>query len=95
MFHPEKLSHQKRLHIFFSSYFDYLITVDPHLHRYNSLEEIYSIPITVVNAAPLISQWIHSHVKNPLLIGPDSESAHGVQEIAGNLPFVVLSKVRL
>ena len=94
VFHPGEALTSKTFAHLLSSYFDYLITVDPHLHRYNSLEEIYSIPITVVNAAPLISQWIHSHVKNPFLIGPDSESAQWVQEIAGNLPFVVLSKVR-
>jgi len=77
-----------------SSYFDYLITVDPHLHRYRSLDEIYSIPTIVVKAAPLLSEWIHKNVGNPFLIGPDEESTQWVKEIAKKLPYIVLSKVR-
>jgi ribose-phosphate pyrophosphokinase len=36
-----------------SSAVDALITVDPHLHRYHSLDEIYRIPARVVASAPL------------------------------------------
>lgn len=32
---------------------DWIITVDPHLHRYHALSDIYAIPSQVVNAAPL------------------------------------------
>ena len=32
---------------FLSSAFDWLVTVDPHLHRHKSLDEIYSIPTRV------------------------------------------------
>ena len=41
-----------------SAHFDWLITVDPHLHRYHNLAEIYSIPTAVVHAAPLLADWI-------------------------------------
>jgi ribose-phosphate pyrophosphokinase len=77
-----------------STYFDYLITVDPHLHRYRNLSEIYSIPTTVVKAAPLLSEWIYKNVENPFLIGPDGESAQWVKDIAKDTPYIVLSKVR-
>lgn len=77
-----------------SGHFDSLLTVDPHLHRYKALSEIYTIPTTVVHAAPLISRWIRENVKNPLLIGPDEESRQWVQSIAGELPFLVLKKER-
>ncbi|HUX78660.1 MAG TPA: ribose-phosphate pyrophosphokinase [Alphaproteobacteria bacterium] len=94
VFHPGEALTSKTFAHLLSTYFDYLITVDPHLHRYHSLSEIYSIPTMVVHAAPLISQWIHSHVKNPFLIGPDIESAQWVAMVAGTSPFIVLDKVR-
>ncbi len=79
-----------------SSAFDYLVTVDPHLHRYDSLDEIYSIPSRVVQAAPLIAQWIQQRVDQPLLIGPDSESEQWVSQVAAlaGAPFQVLQKER-
>ncbi len=77
-----------------SSHFDYLITVDPHLHRYHYLDEIYSIPTYVVKAAPLISQWIHTHIQDPFIIGPDEESGQWIKEIAKDFSYCVLSKKR-
>jgi ribose-phosphate pyrophosphokinase len=65
-----------------SQAFDWLVTVDPHLHRYDSLDEIYTIPSTVVPAAPAIARWVSSHVKEPVLIGPDAESHQWVDEVA-------------
>ena len=79
-----------------SNAFDWLVTVDPHLHRYGSLADIYRIPTRVVHAAPLISQWIRAHVPNPLIIGPDSESEQWVSAVArvAGAPYAVLEKVR-
>ena len=79
-----------------SDAFDWLVTVDPHLHRYGSLGEIYTIPTRVVHAAPLISEWIKANVANPLIIGPDSESEQWVAAVArdAGAPFAVLEKVR-
>jgi len=79
-----------------SEAFDWLVTVDPHLHRYGSLGEIYTITTRVVHAAPLISQWIKSNVTNPLIIGPDSESEQWVSAVArdAGAPYSVLEKVR-
>ncbi len=77
-----------------SAYFDELITIDPHLHRYHTLSKIYSIPTTVLHAAPLISQWIHKNVQNPFVMGPDAESVQWVKEVANDFPFIVLNKVR-
>ena len=79
-----------------SNAFDWLVSVDPHLHRYGSLSEIYRIPTSVVHAAPLISEWIREHVTNPLIIGPDSESEQWVSVVAkdAGVPYSVLEKVR-
>lgn len=76
--------------------FDWLVTVDPHLHRYSSLGEIYSIPTRVVHAAPLMAKWIKENVSNPLVIGPDSESEQWVSAVAqdAGAPYAVLEKVR-
>jgi ribose-phosphate pyrophosphokinase len=75
---------------------DWLVTVDPHLHRYRSLAEVYSIPTASLHAAPLLSDWIRSHVENPILVGPDAESAQWVAAVAADAgaPFLVLEKVR-
>lgn len=75
---------------------DWLVTVDPHLHRYHSLAEIYSIPAQVVHAAPLMSQWIRQNVNAPFVIGPDSESEQWVKAVAqdAGAPHAVLEKQR-
>lgn len=79
-----------------SQYFDDLVTVDPHLHRYNRLSEVYPIPSQVLHAAPLIGRWVSVHVANPLIVGPDDESRQWASEIASasDAPFTVLEKLR-
>lgn len=79
-----------------SSQFDALTTVDPHLHRISALSDIYSIPARTVHAAKLLGSWIAANVDNPVLIGPDSESAQWVAAAASaaQCQHVLLSKVR-
>lgn len=79
-----------------SRYFDWIVTVDPHLHRWKSLGEIYSVPSTVVRAAPLLAEWIRTNVSSPILIGPDSESEQWVSAVArlAGADHLVLDKVR-
>jgi ribose-phosphate pyrophosphokinase len=81
---------------FLSTSFDWLVTVDPHLHRLGSLDEIFSVPAISISAMPAVSDWIRTHVENPVLIGPDRESAQWAQRVAVSLdvPWVVLDKVR-
>ena len=75
---------------------DWLVTVDPHLHRIRSLDDHFRIPATLVTAAPSIATWIRREVSRPLLIGPDSESAQWVADVAyaAHAPYEVLHKVR-
>jgi ribose-phosphate pyrophosphokinase len=79
-----------------SQHLDALVTVDPHLHRYASLDEIYSIPTFVAHSAPLLAAWIEREVDRPLLIGPDSESAQWVADVAerAGAPHVISAKIR-
>lgn len=81
-----------------SQCFDSLVTVDPHLHRRRDLSEIFTVPTRVEHAAPLLADWIRTHVENPLVIGPDVESEQwvaAVAERAGGAPYAVSSKTRL
>jgi len=79
-----------------SSHIDWLLTVDAHLHRYASLQEIYSIDARNLSAAQPLAQWIGEHVQQPLLVGPDEESAQWVSAAAARLdcPWRVLEKQR-
>ncbi|MDP9927953.1 ribose-phosphate pyrophosphokinase [Variovorax paradoxus] len=75
---------------------DWLVTVDPHLHRITDLSQVFSIPSRAVHAAGSVAEWIGAHVHDPLLIGPDEESAQWVGAVAehAHAPFVVLRKTR-
>jgi len=79
-----------------SRHFDWLVTVDPHLHRLNALSAIYKIPARAVHAAPLISEWIEREIETPVVIGPDAESAQWAAEVAedAHAPFAILEKTR-
>ena len=79
-----------------SGFAETLTTVDPHLHRRKSLNEIYSVPAKLIHAASHISNWIRANIKKPVLIGPDSESEQWVSKVAeeAGAPFTVLEKVR-
>ena len=79
-----------------SSSVDWIVTVDPHLHRRTSMSEIYSIPVGVCHAAPKLSAWIREYTPNALIIGPDVESEQWVGAVAADagMPFVTLEKIR-
>lgn len=76
--------------------FDWLITVDPHLHRYHSLDEIYRIPNSALHAKDLLSVWIKNNLPNAYLIGPDEESEQWVKAVAykADAMFSVAQKQR-
>lgn len=79
-----------------SAHIDWLVTVDPHLHRYHSLDEIYRVPSRVVQGAPALAEWLKTKTEL-LLVGPDAESQQWVSGIASysGHPFVIGSKQRL
>ena len=79
-----------------SAHFDWLVTVDPHLHRIDRLDAVYGCATHVVRAAPAIADWIRSHVKAPIIIGPDMESEQWVAAIAAlaGVPYTTLHKTR-
>lgn len=95
-FHPGEAITSAYFADMVSSHFDWLVTVDPHLHRRTSLSEIYKIPARALHAAPLLAEWVKAEVAQPLLIGPDSESQQWVDAIAQMVgaPSIVLEKIR-
>jgi len=73
-----------------------LVTIDPHLHRYHSLDEIYSVPSIVLSSNRLIANWVKQHIESPLIIGPDSESEQWAADTANMIdcPYIILQKER-
>ena len=76
---------------------DWLVTVDPHLHRIAAADRIFTMPVEVVHAAPIMAAWIRAEVWNPMLIGPDGESMQWVGSLAELLqvPYAILTKHRV
>jgi ribose-phosphate pyrophosphokinase len=79
-----------------SQQFDWLLTVDPHLHRIHALSEVYTLPATALSAVQPIAQWLRGKVQKPLIIGPDGESEQWASRVAqaAGCPYEVLSKER-
>jgi ribose-phosphate pyrophosphokinase len=79
-----------------SASFDWVATIDPHLHRRTSMSEIYSIPALVGHAAPVLTDYIKHHTDGAFLIGPDEESEQWVAAVASaaGVPHVTLRKER-
>lgn len=81
-FKPGEGAASKHMARFLSGSFDWLVTVDPHLHRHHSLDEIYSVPAKVVQSAPMIAAWIRENVTRPVIVGPDAESEQWAAKVA-------------
>lgn len=95
-FHPGEAISAKLFARYLEETVDWLVAVDPHLHRIPSLEAHFRIPATSVASAPLLAEWIRREVVRPLLIGPDSESGQWVADVArkAHAPYEVLHKTR-
>ena len=95
-FHPGETVSAVHVSGWIARHLDWLVTVDPHLHRITDLAQVYSIPTRVIHAAPDVAAWVQANVRQPLLVGPDEESVQWVREVArgADAPFVVLTKER-
>lgn len=81
---------------FLGESFDWLVSVDPHLHRIRRLEDVFPMPAMRAVSAPLLASWIETNLPDAVLLGPDSESQQWVAEVArlAGRPYEVLRKVR-
>lgn len=96
-FHPGEAISQRIVGRFLADLFNTVITVDPHLHRAATLQE--AVPVAraiVLSGASLLSDLIAARRQNPLLVGPDEESAQWVALAASRHGFehTVCRKVR-
>lgn len=96
-FHTGEAVSQKIIGQYLADLFDKLITVDPHLHRVHTLHEATPCKqaLSLSSARPL-GEFLASHNKQYLLLGPDEESQQWVSAIAetGGFPYAVASKTR-
>lgn len=96
-FSPGESVSQQIVGHFLAGLFDALITVDPHLHRVASLQD--AVPVAnaiVLSGAAALSDLIAGRRQQPLLIGPDEESAQWLALAASHHGFehAVCHKIR-
>ncbi len=95
-FRPGEVVSAKVFARLISERFDGLVTIDPHLHRFDTLNALYDIPSQSLSATSEMARWIDQNTASPIIIGPDSESEQWVGKIARALsaPQTTLRKVR-
>lgn len=95
-FHPGEPVSARIFGALLGRYFDALVTVDPHLHRLQGLHEVFPHASACLHATSLLADWIRANVAQPLLVGPDGESAQWVSEVATQVdaPWICMSKRR-
>ncbi len=82
-FNPGEAVSQRHVGRALAGWFDAVVTVDPHLHRIASLDEVLPGRRGVaLSAAPLLGAWAARHARSPLLLGPDEEAAPWVERAA-------------
>lgn len=97
-FNPGEAVSQRIIGEFLSELFDAVLTVDPHLHRIERLDEVMlRTQAIALSARQPISDFLGRQVPEAVLVGPDAESAQWVQAIAQTcaLPHAVFIKRRL
>jgi len=65
-----------------ASEFDALLTLEPHLHRLESLREFFPGTRSVLPSAPVFIDWLRRAPRPLVLVGPDEESEPWVRAIA-------------
>ncbi|MCP4488409.1 MAG: ribose-phosphate diphosphokinase [Gammaproteobacteria bacterium] len=96
-FNPGEAVSQTIIGHYLAELFDNLITVDPHLHRIDHLGQ--AVPATKavsLTATNMMADFLQDHVVDPVLVGPDSESAQWVSAVAksNSWEYVVCEKGR-
>lgn len=82
-FNPGEAVSQRHLGAALAQWFDALVTVDPHLHRVGTLDEVVPGRRGVaVSAAPLLGCFVAGRVPDALLLAPDEEAGQWVRAAA-------------
>jgi len=96
-FHAGEAVSQQIIGKLLADNFDAVITVDPHLHRIECLQQAIPLQHAMsLTAATPMAEFLSQRFERPLLIGPDDESRQWVETIASNhgLDFTVGTKER-
>jgi ribose-phosphate pyrophosphokinase len=82
-FQPGEAVSQRHIGQALAGWFDKVITVDPHLHRVATMDEVLpGRQGLALSAAPLLGAWAARHARRPILLGPDEEAAPWVRNAA-------------
>jgi ribose-phosphate pyrophosphokinase len=96
-FHPGEAVSQQIIGEFLAGLFDKIVTVDPHLHRIERLDQaIHGREAIALGSAGVMGEFLAAHTQQPLLLGPDEESEQWVRAIAepAGLDWAVARKQR-
>jgi ribose-phosphate pyrophosphokinase len=96
-FTPGEVVSQRHLGRLLAQVFELVITVDPHLHRVSSMDEVVPGRRGVaLTASPLLGAWVAAQVPGALLVAPDEEAEQWVAAAARGqgLDFLVSTKRR-
>ncbi len=97
-FIPGEVVSQRHIGRLLATAFDAVITVDPHLHRVTTLDEVLPGRRGVaLSAAELLGGWIAAQVPGAVLLAPDEEAGQWVRAAAAahGLDHAVCRKTRL
>jgi len=96
-FTPGEVVSQRHLGRLLAEVFELVITVDPHLHRVATMDEVVPGRRGVaLTASALLGAWVAAQVPGALLVAPDEEAEQWVAAAARGqgLDFLVSTKQR-
>jgi ribose-phosphate pyrophosphokinase len=96
-FNPGEAVSQQIIGNWLAQLFDKVVTVDPHLHRIDRLEQAIANREAVALAATKpMGEFLATKTRSPILVGPDAESEQWVRAIAepAGLQYLIAHKER-
>jgi len=96
-FHAGEVISQRVVGDFLAELFDNVITVDPHLHRIQHLEQAVPANHAVaLSATSLMAEFLSNRFEDPILLGPDNEAEQWVSAVANpdQWTYGVCEKIR-
>lgn len=96
-FHPGEAVSQTIIGGFLAELFNNIITVDPHLHRIQHLQQAIPTKNAIsLSATSLMAVFLQERFNNPILLAPDSEASQWVKAVAepNGWAYGVCNKIR-
>jgi len=82
-FNPGEAVSQGIIGNFLAELFDNVITIDPHLHRIQHLEQAVPAKNAIaLFATSVMAEFVSERIEDPILLGPDKEAEQWVSAIA-------------